>query len=75
MTLTGSVAFANSDPSSIVLYDNIAYVCGEDRIVMVDVTNPAAPAVVGEFGDSVLAGYGDRCVINAQVATPYLVES
>ena len=38
LTLVGSASFANSDTSSIVLYNNVAYVCGEDRIVMVDVT-------------------------------------
>lgn len=74
LTLTGTVPFANSDTSSIALYSNVAYVCGEDRIVMVDVTNPAAPNMIGEFGDSVLNGSGDRCAINTQVATPYLVE-
>jgi uncharacterized protein (TIGR03437 family) len=74
LTLVGSVAFPNSDPSSVVLYNNVAYVCGEDRIVMVDVTNVDAPTMIGEFGDSVLNGYGDRCVINPAAATPFLVE-
>ncbi len=74
LTLAGSVSFANSDPSSVVLYNNIAYVCSEDRIVMVDVTNAAAPAMIGEFGDTVLNGNGDRCVINTSVSPPYLVE-
>jgi uncharacterized protein (TIGR03437 family) len=74
LTLISSVAFANSDPSSIVLYDNVAYVCGEDQIVMVDVTTPTAPTVIGSFGNSVLNGYGDRCVINTTGTTPFLVE-
>jgi uncharacterized protein (TIGR03437 family) len=74
LSLVGSVSFANTDPSSIVLYNNIAYVCGADRIVMVDVTSPTAPSVVGEFGDSILNGYGDRCSLNTQVQTPYLVD-
>jgi hypothetical protein len=74
LTMVGTVPFANSDSSSVVLYNNIAYVCGDDRIVMVNVTDPTAPNVIGEFGDSVLAGNGDRCVINTQEATPFLVE-
>lgn len=74
LTMAGSVPFANSDSSSVVLYDDIAYVCGDDRIVMVNVTDPTAPSVIGEFGDSVLAGYGDRCAINTQLSTPFLVE-
>jgi uncharacterized protein (TIGR03437 family) len=74
LALVSSVAFENSDPSTIALYNNIAYVCGENRIVMVDLSNASAPAYLGEFGDSVLNGYGDRCAINTLSATPYLVE-
>ncbi len=74
LTLVSSIAFANSDPSSIVLYNNIAYVCGADQIVMVNVTTPTAPTIIGTFGANVLNGAGDRCVINTQAATPYLVE-
>ena len=74
LTLVGSVAFANSDPSSIVFYDGIAYICGQDQIVMVNVTTPAAPTIIGSFGASTLNGDGDRCAINAAAATPYLVE-
>jgi uncharacterized protein (TIGR03437 family) len=74
LTLVGSVAFANSDPSGIVFYDGVAYVCGEDQIVMVNVTTPTAPTIIGSFGASTLNGYGDRCAINAAAVTPYLVE-
>ena len=74
LTLTGSAGFTNSDTSNVVLYGNVAYVCGADRIVMVDITTPTAPSVIGEFGDSVLAGNGDRCVINAAASPAYLVE-
>ncbi len=74
LTLTGIAAFANSPNSSIALYNNVAYVCGTNRITMVNVSNPAQPTVIGEFGDSVLNGYGNRCAINLTVTTPYLVE-
>jgi uncharacterized protein (TIGR03437 family) len=74
LSLVSSVAFDNSNPSSLALYSGIAYVCGEDRIVMVNVNDPASPVLIGEFGDNVLAGNGDRCVINTQGTTPYLVE-
>ena len=74
LQLSGTAPFFNSDDSTVALYNNVAYVCGADRIVMVDVTNPAQPAVIGEFGDSVLNGNGDRCAINLTVASPYLVE-
>jgi len=74
LTLAGSAAFSNSTTSSIALYNNVAYVCGASRIVMVDVANAAAPSTIGEFGDGVLNGNGDRCAINTTVNTPYLVE-
>lgn len=73
LTLKGSAAFSNSTTSSIALFDNIAYVCGANQIVAVDVTNPAAPAVLGSFGSAQLNGNGVRCAINTQVTTPYLV--
>ena len=74
LTLAGSVPFDNSATSTVVLYSNVAYVCGDDSIVMVDVTTPTAPAVIGEFGDSVLNGNGNRCAINTAGATPFLVD-
>jgi uncharacterized protein (TIGR03437 family) len=74
LQLTGSAAFANSVASSIALYDNIAYVCGASRIVMVNVANAAQPSVLGEFGASVLNGQGDLCAINLSASPPYLVE-
>jgi len=73
LTLTGSAAFSNSSYSNVALFDNIAYVCGANQIVMVDVTNPASPNVLGNFGSAQLNGAGDRCAINTTVATPYLV--
>ena len=75
LTLVSSAAFANMNPNSVVLYSDVAYVCGADRIVMVDVSAIAAPIVIGEFGDSVLNGFGDRCVINTTSGgTPFLVD-
>ena len=74
LQLSGSAAFANSASSSVALYSNVAYVCGANRIEMVNVTDPTNPSVIGEFGDSVLNGYGDSCTINTGVSTPYLVQ-
>jgi len=74
LQLTGSVTFANSSTSTLALYNNVAYVCGPNRIVMVDVTNAATPSMIGEFGDNVFGGNGVRCAINLQVTNPYLVE-
>ena len=66
--------FANTSNSSIVLSGTTAYVCGSNNIVIVDVTNAAQPTVLGEFGDSVLKGQGNFCVINQTVSPPYLVD-
>ena len=74
LTLVGTAGFSNTMSSTIALFDNVAYVCGPNRIVMVNVTTATQPTVIGEFGDSVLNGFGDRCVINSTVANPYLVE-
>lgn len=74
LTLTGSAIFANSATSSVALFNNIAYVCGASQIVMVDVTSPTQPNVIGSFGASQLNGNGDRCAINTTVSNPYLVE-
>jgi uncharacterized protein (TIGR03437 family) len=74
LTLVSSVAFANSGVNNVAIYDNVAYVCGTNRIVMVDLSNVNSPSEIGEFGDSVLNGYGDRCAISTQGATPFLVD-
>jgi uncharacterized protein (TIGR03437 family) len=74
LQLTGTVAFANSAYSSLALYNNVAYVCNANQIVMVDVTNPAQPAMIGEFGDTVLNGNGNFCAVNLSASSPYLVE-
>jgi len=73
LTLAGSAAFSNSTFSNVALFDDIAYVCGASQIVMVDVTNPASPNVLGSFGSAQLNGTGNRCALNTTVATPYLV--
>ena len=74
LTLIGTASFANVNPSSVALLGNTAYICGSNRITMVDVTNPAQPNVVGEFGDAVLNGSGTICAVNGSVNPPILVD-
>jgi uncharacterized protein (TIGR03437 family) len=74
LTMTSSAAFPNSTTSNVVLYNNIAYVCGSSRIEMVDLSNVNSPSVIGEFGDSVLNGNGDRCALNTNGSVPFLVD-
>jgi uncharacterized protein (TIGR03437 family) len=74
LSFVASVNFTNST-SSLALLGNTLYVCGANRIVMVDVTTPSAPAYVGEFGDSTLNGYGSICALNTVLtSTPFLVD-
>ncbi len=75
LTLTASTAFANPNPNNIALYNGIAYVCGSNRIAMVDVGDPTVPTLLGTFGDSILNGAGNRCAINTTSGgTPFLVD-
>jgi uncharacterized protein (TIGR03437 family) len=74
LLLTSSASFFNPNPFNIVLFSNIAYVCGSDRIVMVDITDLGNPAVIGSFGDNILKGAGNRCAVSTAGATPFLVD-
>lgn len=74
LIITGTANFSNSNVSSIALLGNLAYVCGANHITIVDVSTPAAPTVVGEFGDSDLNGAGTVCTINNTQNPPYLVD-
>ncbi len=74
LSFVSSVSFANSATSSVAFLDNIVYICGPDRIQMVNVSNPAQPSLVGEFGDSALGGYGTKCAINTSTTNPFLVD-
>ena len=74
LSLIGSASFANSAKSWLALLGNVLYVCGANRIVMVDVTTPASPSYIGEFGDSTLNGYGSVCALNTSLGSPFLVD-
>jgi uncharacterized protein (TIGR03437 family) len=74
LTLAASAAFTNSSNSDIQLYAGIAYVCGSSRIVMVDVSTPTSPNLIGDFGSADLNGAGGNCTVNASGSTPYLVD-
>jgi uncharacterized protein (TIGR03437 family) len=74
LTLVGSVAFPNVGASTVAVYKNVAYICNANNIAMVDISMVNAPVYVGEFGDSVLNGFGDKCAINTAGTTPFLVD-
>ena len=56
------------------MYGNTSYLCGPDRINIIDTSSVSAPAYVGEFGDADLAGNGGKCAINLNTSEPILVD-
>ncbi len=51
LTLVGQLTFANGGASSVAIYGNTTYLCGPNRINIVDTSSVTEPAYVGEFGD------------------------
>jgi uncharacterized protein (TIGR03437 family) len=74
LTLVGQVNFANGTSSSVAVYGDTTYLCGPDQINIVDTSDVTAPAYVGEFGNTQLAGYGGNCVLNTETSEPILVD-
>jgi uncharacterized protein (TIGR03437 family) len=76
LTLVGQLVFANGVSSSIVIYPDTpyTYVCGPNRISILDTDSASAPTYIGEFGDAQLAGNGSKCAINTATSEPILVD-
>ena len=60
--------------SSVAVFGNTTYVCGANRITIVDTSNAGNPLLVGSFGGADLAGNGGKCVLNTGSGTPILVD-
>jgi uncharacterized protein (TIGR03437 family) len=73
LSLLGQVPFVNSSVSYVAINGNTTYVCGSNRIYIINTSNVSTPAVLGEFGDADLAGNGGFCAINFSVG-PVLVD-
>ena len=73
LSLRGQLTFANSGASSVAILGNTTFICGTNRINIIDTSNVSAPRFLGEFGDADLAGHGGKCVINTLVG-PILVD-
>ncbi len=76
LTLVSQLVFANGVSSSIVIYPNTpyTYICGPNRIYILDTDSASAPTYIGEFGDAQLAGNGSKCAINTATSEPLLVD-
>ncbi len=60
--------------SSIAIYGDTTYICGPNRINIIDTSSVSAPTYVGEFGDADLVGNGGKCAINTNTSEPILVD-
>jgi uncharacterized protein (TIGR03437 family) len=69
LTLLGQVPLANSSSSSIAVNNNTTYVCGSNRIYIIDTSNVSTPKLLGEFGDADLGGNGGVCALNQTVGS------
>lgn len=76
LTQVGQLSFANGSASSVAIYSNTpyTYICGPNRINIIDTGSATAPFYVGEFGDADLAGNGGKCAINTSTSEPILVD-
>jgi uncharacterized protein (TIGR03437 family) len=76
LTLVGQLSFANGITTGVVIYPDTpyTYICGPNRINIVDTGSATAPFYVGEFGDADLAGNGGKCAINTSTSEPILVD-
>ncbi|HTW66311.1 MAG TPA: hypothetical protein VME17_16930 [Bryobacteraceae bacterium] len=78
LTQVGQLNFANGSSSSLAIYGDTTYVCGPNRIVIVDTSDVSMPTYVGEFGDADLVinsvGYGGKCALNTATSQPILVD-
>ena len=74
LSQAGRLNFGNDRSSSVAIYGNTTYICGQNRINVIDTSNVSAPGYLGEFGDADLNGNGGKCTINSSTATPILVD-
>jgi uncharacterized protein (TIGR03437 family) len=69
LTLLGQLPLVNSSTSSIAINNNTTYVCGANRIYIIDTSNVSTPKLLSEFGDADLAGNGGVCALNQTVGS------
>jgi uncharacterized protein (TIGR03437 family) len=63
LSLLGSVSIGGlNHTSDVVVNGTTAYVCGTDQISVVNVSKPASPEVLSNFGQADLGGNGVFCV-------------
>ena len=74
LTLVASLSVANGNMNSVAFLGNITYICGPNRINIIDTSNISSPVFDGEFGDADLNGNGGKCMVNTSTARTILVD-
>jgi uncharacterized protein (TIGR03437 family) len=65
--------FAVSQRTTIQLFNNTLYLCGDALIRVFDITTPSDPTFIGAYGEQALQGRQISCSVNPTAARPYLV--
>jgi uncharacterized protein (TIGR03437 family) len=68
--VSGLVGLSGGVP---VLLGDYLYICGPPAISVINVSSPASPLFVTQFGEEDLLGKGQGCVLNGSVPAPFLV--
>ena len=74
LSLVGNLSFGNAGASSLVVFNNLTYVCNANQIVIIDTSDVTNPVYKGEFGDANLDGNGGKCALNTDTSQPILVD-
>lgn len=74
LKLVGQLSFGNASTTSIAILGNTTYLCGPNRINIIDTSDVTNPTYVGEFGDLDLNGNGGICELNLATSEAILVD-
>lgn len=80
ISLEGGVG-SNAQPAAGIVngwvrtLGNTLYICGPTEFTVVDISNPAAPAIAGQFGSQDFASAGFACSLDSSGTKPFLVEN
>ena len=74
LELTGRLNFLNAMTTTVAVLGNTTFLCGPNRIHIIDTSNISQPKYVGYFGDADLAGVGQTCALNTAGSRTILVD-
>ena len=74
LEFTSRLNFLNATTTTVAVLGNTTFLCGPNRIHIIDTSNVSQPKYVGHFGDADLAGVGQTCALNTAGDRPVLVD-